>query len=654
GKKIVADFYRLLGMSEEAISAELDQYTLESLSVLEGEEQEFHATQGGYGYYCVVTDSVKQTATSDIAKTKSTISIWTNPSNANLMGKDSVTLACTATGGSGEYGFSWYKVSEDDEDIWEGFGTTDDEGFNAGKHNEIEIDECGEYYCEAEDLVTHHTATSRVATVYAAPQLRIYVSETTLTRDPGAEVSLSAAIRGGVPPYDIHWECYGDEDPEYEIMSDEETTSTVAITHKAGMYTVYAEDEVGNYTWQTISRYDPDLTIAQQPVGGTMYSNDHEDISIAIADGEAPYHYTLYHNNKVYKEDTIDDAKATFEVEDPGVYYFRVEDSTSRGCTSATATFELPNIKVTILTPSAEIKRWGDPAYLEIAAEGGTEPYYYMWIRIGEDESWHHDANFNSSHYVAYEDGEYFCIVVDAENDSAYSDVMTVTYTGGEPVIIEQPQSHTSAERFPDGAFDVSLHCRATTPSGDYAGIKYVWEIYLPNIGWAQTTTTGEWFYPVEPGLYRCRVINTATGEYVYSKVATVSEKLSLTVEPTGKGGLYSELGEYRYIISGGVAPYNLEITLVSKYPSPQEDGYVEMIDFEAPYIGYCGIPQFPAKGVIDLEIFRDFWYWNPYEGQTKYKWYYASYYMVLTDAAGSSVTSDLIDVIKDYRTGPD
>ena len=155
GKKIVADFYRLLGMSEEAISAELDQYTLESLSVLEGEEQEFHATQGYYGYYCVVTDSVKQTATSDIAKTKSTISIWTNPSNANLMGKDSVTLACTATGGSGEYGFSWYKVSEDDEDTWEGFGTTDDEGFNAGKHNEIEIDECGEYYCEAEDLVTH-------------------------------------------------------------------------------------------------------------------------------------------------------------------------------------------------------------------------------------------------------------------------------------------------------------------------------------------------------------------------------------------------------------------------------------------------------------------------------------------------------------------
>ena len=133
-----------------------------------------------------------------------------------------------------------------------------------------------------------------------------------------------------------------------------------------------------------------------------------------------------------------------------------------------------------------------------------------------------------------------------------------------------------------------------------------------------------------------------------------MSEKLSLTVERTGKGGLSSETGEYRYIINGGVAPYNLEITLVSKYPSPQEDGYVEMIDFEVTYGGFCGIPQFPAKGVFELDMFHNSEYWDPYEEQTKYKWYYASYYIVLTDAAGSSVTSELIDVTEDYRTGPD
>ncbi|MBR7040500.1 MAG: hypothetical protein IKI24_01520, partial [Clostridia bacterium] len=376
----------LFGKSEEEAKALWADKTMESVSELVGNEQEFHVTEGNRGYYCVVTDSVEQHATSDVARTDKTISIWIEPSNANLMDKDSVVLSCLATNGSGEYTYTWYKVSKDEEDVELGSGDYSAEGVNAGKLNQIEVYECGLYCCVVDDAVTGHSVTSRIATVYAAPKLRIDVKPY-ITLDPGTVQALGAVITGGVPPYQVWWEVDNSAIPCEETV-EEDMTVTVAETDRAGVYYVYAEDEVGNYTWQTITRRDTDLKIARQPVGGTMYSNDHEDISIAIADGEAPYRYTLYLNNKVYKEETIDAAEAVFEVRDPGVYHFKVQDSTGRGCTSATARFELPDIKITVLTPEGTIKRWGDPAYLEIEVEGGTEPYYYMWIHIEEDGSW--------------------------------------------------------------------------------------------------------------------------------------------------------------------------------------------------------------------------------------------------------------------------
>ena len=84
-KEFLATLCMVFGMSEEEAKAKFAAETIESIAVLVGEEQEFHATQGGYGYYCVVTDSVGQKATSDIAATRSTVSIWTHPSNANII-----------------------------------------------------------------------------------------------------------------------------------------------------------------------------------------------------------------------------------------------------------------------------------------------------------------------------------------------------------------------------------------------------------------------------------------------------------------------------------------------------------------------------------------------------------------------------------------
>ena len=78
----------LFGKSEEEAKALWADKTMESVSELVGNEQEFHVTEGNFGYYCVVTDSVEQHATSDVARTDKTVSIWIEPSNANLIAKD--------------------------------------------------------------------------------------------------------------------------------------------------------------------------------------------------------------------------------------------------------------------------------------------------------------------------------------------------------------------------------------------------------------------------------------------------------------------------------------------------------------------------------------------------------------------------------------
>ena len=567
-KEFVTMLCVLFGMDEEEAKAKLAEVTMESAAELVGNEQEFHVTEGNFGYYCVVTDSVKQHATSDVARTDKTVSIWIEPSNANLMDKDSVVLSCLATNGSGEYTYTWYKVSEDEEDVELGSGDYSAEGVNAGKLNQIEVYECGLYCCVVDDAVTGHSVTSRIATVYSAPPLGIYIDYATETRKPGEVYELLALVSGGVPPYTVWWEYDGSEFPSTQRY-DEDGLLTGAETVAAGMYRIYAEDEVGNFTSQTITRQDPPLRITKQPEGDTVPMYGKAKISIAVADGEAPYRYTLYRNEQeIYAEATLDAPEAEFDVSDAGLYQFRVEDANARRRFSNKVVFDMAKMGITSWTPEGTIKRWGDPAYLEIEVEGGTEPYYYMWIHIEEDGSWRHDANYNSPHYAAYEAGDYFCIVVDAEKESVYSKVMTVTYTGRQPIIIRQPQSNTNATVNEDGTLSgVTLTCEAVSVTKDDSDIEYFWEGYFREYGhWVQLTFYKPTIEPNHPGLYRCRVYDGNTDQYIYSNVATVAGKLECIKTEKHEmsdgrailfGGPYWDFIIY---MSGGFGPYTIQI----------------------------------------------------------------------------------------------
>ncbi len=620
----------LFGKSEEEAKALWADKTMESVSELVGNEQEFHVTEGNFGYYCVVTDSVEQHATSDVARTDKTVSIWIEPSNANLMDKDSVVLSCLAANGSGEYTYTWYKVSEDEEDVELGSGDYSAEGVDAGKLNQIEVYECGLYCCVVDDAVTGHSVTSRIATVYAAPPLSIYIDYATETRKPGEVYELLALVSGGVPPYKVWWEYDGSEFPSKE-RSDEDGLLTGAETVAAGMYRIYAEDEVGHFTSQTITRQDPPLRITKQPEGGTVPMYGKAKISIAVADGEAPYRYTLYRNEQeVYAEATLDAPEAEFDVSDDGLYQFRVEDANARRRFSNKVVFDMAKMAITSWTPEGTIKRWGDPAYLEIEVEGGTEPYYYMWIHIEEDGSWRHDTNFNSSHYAAYEDGDYFCIVVDAEHDSAYSKVMTVTYTGRQPIIIRQPQSNTNATVNEDGTLSgVTLTCEAVSVTKDDSDIEYVWEGYFQEYGhWVQLTLYKPTIEPNYPGLYRCRVYDGNTDQYIYSKVATVCGKMTCGINRWN--AYYSHQQMLYFDLSGGIGPYTVQINMTFESPfHTVYDGHYKTVTWNN---------NTDARKSITVTKYQE------YLENGEWLMAYPCYYAIVTDSVGNTVTTEVID----------
>ena len=637
GKKIVADFYRLLGMSEEAISAELDQYTLESLSVLEGEEQEFHATQGYYGYYCVVTDSVKQTATSDIAKTESTVAIWTEPQNANLMDKDSVTLSCLAHRGSHEYEYNWFVVSEEDDDGWMGVGTPATEGANAGKLNEIQVDECGQYYCVVSDLGTGHKVTSRVATVYAAPQLRIHIDEPYVTLDPGVTCEFSAVISGGVPPYQVWWECDNSAIPCEETEYEDKTVS-VAQSDIAGLYYIHAEDEVGNSTRQSISRYNTPIRIVKQPEGGKLpHDGSGVKVTVEVADCTLPLHYVCYRNGLYDGQFYTDEFAEELTLQDAGQYYFEITDADERSKRSDSFTIEEEDFEVTNWTRSAIIYDIDYSPTLFVFTEGGTEPFTYYWFRLEEDGKSGYWVGGNSNSLPVSVPGIYECDVQDAEGRWACSEQIPVTYTNSRPVIINQPVSHTDATRFDSGAFDCALYCRAVKANGNNSDLKYIWEIAYPvEGGWAQTTTTGQWFYPIEPGFYRCRVVDTVTGNYIYSNTATVAEKL-ICEKAENTGYVRDNMYHFSFSFNGGMGPYDYQLYFTYKNGEAPDWGGIRYTFGKAQDLRkICPLEYNLEKSTI----FVDYSETPPRINVGELMWH-----MVVTDASGQKCTTPKIGV---------
>ena len=508
-------------------------------------EPVFEAYDGNMRYWCVVTDSAGNTAQSETAIVSYKLGIAKQPDNANLQPTGKATLSCLAEDGSGSYSYRWIDNQDNKIDVG----------------SSIDVTEIGDYMCIATDDVTGEEAHSYVATVYDTEPFTLVYFTGDAEYVPEGEGSgiLMAEFKGGVQPYEIWWDKDGEAHESQEGDMNENYGSVVHIT-TVGDYTVHAVDAMGEVITATSHLTAPKLTIVEQPVGGTIPKGKCLPISVTVSDGEAPYHYKLYWNgnNLVSSEQ---DNHASFSAWESGEYYIHIEDSQGRQADSDVVTCENAVFRIKDQTESASLAKPGDTASLFVEAEGGIEPYTYLWsLKIGNTRY----KVAESRTVTADKPGEYLCRVVDTDGEMIHSKTILVGYTGDTPIITKQPVGGNLVY-----GGSVYLSCAAVSGSG--GELRYEWERSTTEAGmrpsWGKASRSGgsTWYMEASAaGAYHCRVTDTKTGKYTFTQTVFVTRDFSATAE----GHTYSlQPSEYFYTlhIQGGTAPYTVKVYLITE-----------------------------------------------------------------------------------------
>jgi len=517
-------------------------------------EPDFEAEDGNMRYWCKVTDEAGNTAQSETAIVSYKISIAKQPDNVNLQ-EANHDFYCEAIDGSGDYTYRWY---DHDEGI-------------LGEGQSYPAEKEGYYYCIVTDNVTGETATSEYCEVYSTAPFRLadITGDFELTSD--ADAAVTASFTGGVEDYEIWWDKDGEAINSVEDRDAQNNVRSRANVDGPGKYTVHGVDSMYATASASVNVTAPKLTIVEQPVGGTIPEGKCLPISVTVSDGEAPYRFVLYRNGEYYVEVTDDLASAAFSVWYPGNYYFHIEDSKGREADSDVVTFENAVFRIKDQTESASLAKPGDTVSLFVEAEGGIEPYTYLWsykryntrYKVGESQT-----------YSADKPGEYMCRVIDADENMINSRAIQIGYTGDEPFIIAQPESGT----LKDGTYFLS--CDAVSGSG--GELRFDWERTPTGVRprWSNVSRGGNSSRSIDatvPGTYRCKVTDTKTGKYVYTQAAFVKEDTSLSataeIDMIRYWGRVGDM-EAHIRIKGGVAPYTVKIYVVAM--AWTEDGWTK------------------------------------------------------------------------------
>ena len=576
-------------------------------------EPDYEASEGGRRYWCVVTDEAGNSAVSDTVVVEYKLSIGKQPEDVNLQ-LDDPHFYCEAIDGSGNYTYTWF----------------DSEMGILGEGQSYPATEPGicYCYCVVKDNVTGETVESEYCEVYDEEPFRLV----RITKDcelwPEETGMVVAAFSGGTPDYEIWWDKDGTAINSVEGLVDDHPGSHVDDVGP-GKYTVHAVDAHGEVVKATCTISEKHLTISKQPEGGNLpKKGGWLQLTTEIEDGVAPYRFELYRNGTSYVGGDSDTNVCTLTAWHSGSYYFYVEDSQGHTATSDYAYVGEPDFHIKDQTESATLAKPGDTASLFVEAEGGLEPYTYLWsikryttrYKVGDARTFSADSP-----------GEYLCRVVDAEGTMIHSKAIQVTYTGDAPWITVQPQGGVL-----ESGGSVYIYCDAVSGSG--GELRFDWERTATGVrpSWSNVSRRGGSYRSIDvtqTGAYRCKVTDTKTGKYTYTQSAIVNEELACSIDMEQMVG--HETMMVNIHVKGGIGPYTY--TVYMDYPI--QNGK----DFDHPFM-----KEHSAKydTIDEIDGTRDWigmvknYVYKTSAGEWDLSIYWPTYYFVITDGTGNKWTS--------------
>ncbi|MBQ1317325.1 MAG: hypothetical protein IIY46_07570 [Lachnospiraceae bacterium] len=547
-----------------------------------------------YTAWCVVIDKKGKYVTSDKVQIHPSLTIISQPRDIN-MDDPEAAFSVAAAYGKEPYTYQWqYNIfaTEEFEDI-----DSPDAQADTLKH----IPGMDTVRCVVTDD-NGDSVVSESADAFVAPVLYVSAEEKIDSR-PGEEAKLSAAFHGGTAPYTARWEkCSGGNTgilKTYEFEEDPEDTPIEygLDTSDSGAYGSYrftVEDSVGQIK-DVLVRYDyRDLTILEQPESGQLSFEGKFDVRIVMGEGSLPFTYTVKDlNNADVVTETLSASEWSTTVTSSGFYYMYVTDA--NGLHARSEFFCVDDYEVRIVSQPEwiEIEEPHHYAEAEILIQGGEGPYDLLWMKLNEETGGYEPiwTTEGSDPNLGYGDGTvvdmktdgwarlltvvrgtYLLVARDANDVMCTSKPFDALYVGTVPYITVQPQDAEYEATSGRSNLFYTLDCEGRTGMNDY--LAYLWEYYAEDGTWQNVElqtmySRDSWFhgpfyadYPHQEFryvdhscAYRCKVTNTVTGEYAYSRVALVKVLMHCTH--------YGQRGDHTALhaqFAGGAWPFTFEI----------------------------------------------------------------------------------------------
>ncbi len=282
-----------------------------------------NADLGNYSYYCQVYDDEGHKVNSAEVSVDYELYIDEQPENANIYGKETVTLYCKAAGGTpfgkdydSDYSYYWFSG----------------DGEGAGYGQTVEVYHEGGYYCIAEDSAGNQV-TSGPAIVYSAEPLNVIAQSENQFLKEGETVDLFAQFSGGVLPYEAGWESASGDELETKQTADDTWSITVTGdgTEKKD-YFCTAKDAMGETVsaFVTIDKYREPLTIVRTESDPEVTNEKKASLLVEVTDGTDPYTYTLLNDGIEQDSMSTHGTMGSFSVDAAGWYAIYIEDAEGR------------------------------------------------------------------------------------------------------------------------------------------------------------------------------------------------------------------------------------------------------------------------------------------------------------------------------------